>query len=245
MKSIVLLLLLAAPALAQDGAFEHGVEAYRRGDNETAMLHWESLLEEDLSGEDRARVLYNLGNAAWRNGDGTEAVAWYTACLRHAPRHADAWANVEFARSELGLDPADRGDLRSSAHRLLGAATPRESAWLVIGASVLLGLALAGEALRGGRLWRALSLGGFVLVLAASGPWIYGELRAEGDPHIVVGEPEVSIRSEPREGLPNLALLYPGETVERIDALPGWIRVETAKGDRGWVPEDALFSLRR
>ena len=245
MSGLALALLLALPVSAQGDAFERGVDAYRRGDQESATLLWSTVLTDELAGEDRARVLYNLGNAAWRNGDGTQAVAWYTACLRHAPRHSDAWANLEFARSELGIEPADRGDLPSSARRLLGSTTARESGWLVLGASLLFGLALAGEALRGGRLWRALSLAGLFLVLGTVAPWIHGELQAEGDPYIVVGQPTVTLRSEPRTDLPAIAVLDPGETVDRIDALPDWIRVTTSKGERGWAPAESMFSLLR
>lgn len=232
----------AAPA--QDATlFERGVEAYRRGDHAAASEAWTDLLAEPRAREDRARLLYDLGNSAWRQGDGPEAMGWYTACLRVEPRHADAWHNLEFVRSELELPPADRGDLRSTALRLLHSFTLGELAWGSVGASLVLGLCLLGEALRGGRAWRVasgLALGGVLLVAV---PWVARRAAPATDPYLTVGIPNTQLRAEPSTERSITAHLDPGETVERIDALPGWIRVETADGRRGWAPEDTVFDL--
>jgi hypothetical protein len=39
--------------------------------------------------------------------------------------------------------------------------------------------------------------------------------------------------------------LDPGATVERSDALPGWVEVRETDGAQGWVPREAVFALRR
>jgi SH3-like domain-containing protein len=62
---------------------------------------------------------------------------------------------------------------------------------------------------------------------------------------LVVEPGGVALRSEPREDLAAIDRLQPGVEVERVDQLPGWTRVATAGGTRGWLPDDAVFALRR
>jgi tetratricopeptide (TPR) repeat protein len=242
---LALLLALAPGVSAQGAAFDAGVAAYRGGDYAAAGELWSEALSAPLPPADKARVTYDLGNAAWRAGRRGEALGWYAAALREAPRHGDARANLEFAREELGLPPADEGSLAAAFRRAAGSLSRAEAAWGVLAASLLFFTLLVVEALRGGRLWRGLALGSGLLALAAAVPWVHAEATAGGDPHVAIGTPSVSLRAEPRTDLPVVATVEAGGVVERIDALGGWLRVETPDGERGWAPAEELFRLER
>lgn len=241
----VLLLVALAPLAAAQDSFQEGVEAYRRADYARAETCWRALLAGDLAPLDRARVYYDLGNAAWRLERTYEAIACYTAAVRLDPRHADAWRNLEFARAKAGLPPADAGDLGATLSRALASLRPEERRGLLFGALVLWGLLLVVEMRLGGRALRAaLGLGG-VVVLGAALPWAWGHLQPHrDDPMLVVDAGNVALRAEPLESRPAVGELGTLEEVERIDALPGWVRVQRADGQRGWVREGALFALR-
>lgn len=236
------LLLAVAPLRAQ----EAGEMAYRRGDWETARGVWVEALAEASGGApaERARLCYNLGNAAYRAGDLPRAVGWYSAALRLAPRDRDVWHNLELARSEAGLEPADRGDLADTLARVVGSLTLAESEWLVAGSLVLLAACLVGEALRGGA-WRRAAWGAAALVALACLPWAYGLLRAGGAPMLVVAADGASARTHPDPGAESVETLPAGEEVERLDTWPGWVKVLTPRGEERWVQEDRLFDLDR
>jgi len=250
----ILLAALLAPAFAPQGdpspaRDRDAVLAFRQGDLETARSAWLAELEEGagLPQAERGRILYDLGNVAFRKGDVLEAVGWYTASLRLRPRDADAWRNLEHARTTAKLEPADRGDLAATVERLLSALTLEESQWLVLVATVLWAGALAGEALRGGRVWRRLSIGGLCLVLASLAPWAWNRARTARDPVLVIegSERGAEVRSEPREGAAVVATVAAGEELERLDALPDWTKGELPGGSAGWARGRSLFSLRR
>lgn len=224
-------------------AFARGVEAYRRGDPAGAELSWREALEAPLGPAERARVLYDLGNAAWRQGEALEAIGWWEACLRVDPRHADARHNAELARAEEGLEPLDRGDLRSTVARLAGALRPAEARRFVALALALLAACLAWEAFLGGRPARLASLGAAGLVALACVPWAVAREAGEGAPLLAIQRPVLELRSEPRRDLEPIASVDVGVELERIDELPGWVRVRTDAGVRGWVPETAVFPL--
>jgi len=225
--------------------FQRGLEAYRAADFAEAEAHWSACYAQDLAHEDKGRLAYNLGNAAYRQQQELRAVGWYTLALRHLPRDRELWQNLELARAEAGLEPADGGDLAATLKRLLGAFHPAETRQLMLLGLVLLGLACLGEALRGGRLWTRAIWISLVLFGLCSLPWLHMLNAQVGDPVMILGKPSVALRSEPRLSLPSTGKLLGGAEVERIDELPDWVRVEDSSGKRGWVQASAVFALRR
>jgi hypothetical protein len=223
------------------------IGAYRSGDLARARAEWTALLapEHGIEGDERARILYDLGNVAFREGHPLEAVGWYTASLRLRPRDADAWANLEHARREAQLAPADRGDLRATLGRLLGAFTSAEARLLALAGMLAWAATLALEALRGGRAMRWLARGGTLLALLLSTPWLHGAWTRPVHPHVVVEEGQAIVRSEPRADAAVVAEVNAGEQVEGLDALPAWVKVRAPDGTEGWVGAGSVFALER
>lgn len=240
------------PSLPQDSAeatFGRGVEAYRSGDLDSAEGFWRRALGsgEDPDTElDRATLCYNLGNVAYRRENFLEAAAWYRASLRIAPRHGDARTNLELALGSADLEPDDRGDLASTLRRMVGAFTQGEAEGLALFGTALLVVILIVEAIRGGVLLGRLRWVGLGLWLLLGLPWWSAVVGRVEDPVMVIAEEGVSLRSEPRPDATPLDHLGAGLEVERIDGLPGWIRVEVEGNDApGWIPEHAGFALNR
>lgn len=240
-----LVLALTASTFASD---ERAIDAYRRGDMATARSEWTALLDDPAqapTGSERARVLYDLGNVAFREGKTLEAVGWYTASLRLRPRDGDTWANLEEARSRAKLEPADRGDLSSTLTRILRSFTPAEARWVALGGMLLLGAALAYEAVRGGRFARWLAVCAALAACVGFVPCIDHGLRDGGRTLLVIQPDGAALRSEPRDKAANTADLAAGSTVEHVDDLPEWTKVRVGGGLVGWVPKGAVFALDR
>lgn len=254
-KLLAVLVVVALPAAAfgfglrptaesPTERFDAAVKAYRSGDFATASTYWRSLLTEELTTAERAVVLYDLGNAAYRQERLMEAIAWYTSSVRSAPRDRDAWTNLELARLEAELEPADRGDLAATTTRLLESLTPAEASWLVLASLGGWLLVLLVEAVRGGALWRRLALLGLPLVLVSAAPFAWQRTHRSVDPVMVIERPSVPLRAEPSLERSPIGQATAGEVVERIDTLGKWVRVELPDGIRGWVPDSSVFQLR-
>lgn len=242
------LVALATPSARGDEAPDAAaVAAYRNGDLARARAEWTALLapEHGLEGRERARILYNLGNVAFREGHPLEAVGWTTSSLRLRPRDADAWANLEHARREAQLAPADRGDLQATLERLLGAFTSAEARLLALAGLLAWAATLVFEALRGGRSSRWLAWGGALLALLLAAPWLHGVWTRAVHPHVVVEEGKALVRSEPRADAAVVAEVMAGEEVEGLDALPAWVKVRAPDGTEGWVGAGSVFALER
>lgn len=252
--------LLFASPVPQDAKDLGAVEAFRRGDFETAQNLWIAVIEGEgscgdaaapcLSARERGRVLYDIGNAAYRRGNVLESVGWYTASLRLRPRDPDAWKNLEHARATAKLEPADRGDLAATAWRILSSFTLAESEWLALAGALVWLATLVAEALRGGSVLRRLALLGLCVALASTAPWIYHRAHDGRDAMLVIDAADaaghgVELHSEPRTDATVIGNIAAGEEVERQDELPGWIKVEIPGGSSGWIESKAAFALRR
>ncbi len=237
-------LALERTAAPQDGG---AISAYRAGDLAAARSAWTALLDAEPRpvGPERARILANLGNVAFREGRALESVGWFTASIRLRPRDVDTWTNLEHARRVAKLEPADRGDLGATVQRLLGALTPGESRLLALVGLVGLGAALAYEALRGGRAGRWIALGGIAFAFFGATPWIHGVSTRSDSPALVVEEGKALVRSEPRTDAAVVAEAAAGNEVEALDSLPGWTKVRDSNGNEGWVEARAVFALER
>lgn len=234
-------------ASAQETRDAAAVAAYRAGDMREARARWLDVLnaEPRIEGDERARVLYNLGNVAFREEHTAEAVGWFTASLRLRPRDADTWTNLERARRAAQLEPADRGDLGATVRRLLTSFTVAESHWLALLGLAGLAAALGFEALRGGRTGRWFALGGVGFAALMSAPCLHGKWTRLDRPAIVVEESKALVRSEPRNDAAVVGEAALGAEVEMVDALPGWTKIRLSDGEEGWVGERAVFSLLR
>jgi len=224
------------------------VEAYRRQDFGSARQYWTRCLADPelaRSRSEKGRVLYDLGNVAYREKQLFEAVGWYSAALVQRPRDADTWHNLEQARSDAHLEPADRGDLYSSLARLATSLTLEESRTLALCATLAWALMLAGEAFFGGRSWAWIARVATLGLLVCLVPWLVQGARAGANELLVVSNEALELRSEPREDATRVLELKPGERVRYLDELPDWIKIEDQDARGGWARRETLFALRR
>jgi tetratricopeptide (TPR) repeat protein len=238
----------AQPADVQK-LFQQGLEAYSAGtpDYASARANWTAALQaaHESSARERARLCKNLGNVAFRQERPLEAAAWFSAAIRLTPRDGDAWSNLELARAKAGLEPADRGDLEATFERVVHALTLAEAEWLALAAAAGIAVLLCLRALVFGRAatrWLGL---GLVLAAFAVVPWCVQLFENQRDPVCVISTAGVPLQSEPRASATKVALLSAGARAQRLEELAGWVHLATEHGERGWVPAETVFALRR
>ena len=88
-------------------------------------------------------------------------------------------------------------------------------------------------------------LGILIIVVLGLGlvPWLFNLAGSGSRPVFVVVEDGAALRSQPAEAGAVIGRLMPGSQADRIDSLPGWVRVEQAGGSRGWVGADEVVAL--
>ncbi len=245
MSSLVSVFFMLCALSPQESAVDAAaVDAFRAGQHEVALGLWnEALQAPELGVRERSRLLYNAGNAAARGDRWMVAVAYYTEALKGAPRDADLWSNLEYARREAGLEPADRGDLAATCWRLLTAWTEAEARWMLLFGTLLLILGFGYEALRGGRAGRAAVWSTLCVALLSSAPLLQLELEEVREEAVVVQDRGAALRSEPRSSAQVLEKAQAGTSLVVVDRLGDWVGVLTGDGQKGWVLAEGIFSL--
>ena len=233
-------LILAATAFAApegearfERTFADAARAYDENRLPDAIAGWSSLVDE---GQALPAVLFNLGNAFYRNGNLGEAIRVYRQAQRLAPRDPDIRANLGFAAQSAGIVLPVRKPLAA----LFLDISRRE--WLVFGSVCFWLLALASAAWVLKPRFRFVSRPAAIvlatlLLLALAGLWMHFNLRQT--PECVVMRHDQKVLSSPLETSTPLLAVPEGAIVRKLDDRGNWCEVfyDTA---RGWIPAAAL-----
>lgn len=206
---------------------------YDKGDFKAARAAYETLVK---SGNWSAHLFYNLGNAAYREGDKGAAILAYERALALEPGHPEAKANLGFLRDATGA----RIPKPSWMGRALEWPAANEAAWLAAAAAWGLCFSVAPLVWKS-RVARGPALG-CALLLAWSGAVLAWQHNA-GDPWIVTAE-KASARTMPADNSPSLAPLPVGSHVQLILERGPWLNIQLPDGSRGWISSSAVSVLK-
>jgi tetratricopeptide (TPR) repeat protein len=209
--------------------FDQARKAYEQGDQEAAVAGFERALQGAPGG---VGVLYNLGNARFRQGEMGRALA--------------AWRQAQWITPR---DPALRHNLDLIRRRLSQSEPPFWKQWLLLltldewaaVAGVLVWvwsgwqifirikprLADSGSGVR----W----LLGAVAAVALGG-WVTAWILVQQGPNAAIAGKEVPARFGPLEES-DIAVNFADGTEVRVEQYRnGWVRVSDAEGRGGWIP---------
>lgn len=235
--------LAAAACAAPEGVarfertFADAARAYDENRLPDAIAGWKSLVDE---GQALPEVLFNLGNAYYRNGNLGDAIRVYRQAQRLAPRDPDIRANLGFAAQSAGIVlPAPQPLLA-----LLLDVSQKE--WLMFASAGfwLLNLALAAWIVSPRFRFvsrpaaAALSV---LLLIGLAGLGMHRDLRQV--PECVVMLRDQKVRSSPLETSTPLLAIPEGAIVRQLDERGNWIEVRY-DAIRGWLPAAALAHVR-
>ena len=234
--------LIAAPAAAVaapvdesrfERTFADAVRAYDENRLPEAIAGWQALVDE---GQALPEVLFNLGNAYYRNGNLGPAIRAYREAQTLAPRDPDIRANLGFAAQTAGIALPARHPLAA----LLLDASHKE--WLVTASACFWLLALA---LAAWILWPrfrpvsrpAAAVLAVLWFVTLAGLGAHHGLRRT--PECVVITPGQKVLSSPLETSTPLLAIPEGTLVRQLDRRGSWREIQT-EATRGWLPAIAL-----
>ena len=236
------LLAAALTGAELDAAFDRGVAAYRDGKWADAESSWRQMAD---GGTHDARVEYNLGNAAWKQGRLGEAIWRWERARRLDPADRDVAVNLALARAqtrdrvEEERPSGPLGGLRR-AQDLLGV-----DGQFAVAAVLLSGLVVFGAVRAGGFTpalgWTLSALGAAFGIVALS--FWTSAARLDGTARAVVLRPALDVVAGPGENQPTVFTVHEGTVLEVEGERAPWVEVGLPDGLRGWVPIDAIGRL--
>ena len=233
-RFILLLLLFAGSTFAAaPAAFDAANSLYDKGDFKGARAGYEALVQ---AGNHSANLFYNIGNAAFREGDKGAAFLAYERTLALDPSHPEAKANLSYLRNETG---AKLPPLRWYG-RALSWPTANEAAW--IAAVAFWGLCFSLAPLFWKKQAAAVPAVFCLLALGWSGAVLSWQ-TSQGEPWIVTAE-EAKVRPTPADNSPASAALPMGSHVRLLLERGAWVCVQLPDDSKGWIGRDAVQPVR-
>ncbi len=201
------------------------------------------------SGEESAKLYFNLGNAYYKIGDMNNAILNYERAKLLAPNDEDIAFNLSMAnqyvvtsieelpkpffqrwkQSVVNLYPADTWSFISITAFILFL--------------VLLGLFIFSKIISIRRIsfWigiLAIVFSGFTYSFAA-----HQKKKIDIRDHAIVFCPRVTVKSSPSESGTDLFLIYEGLKVQITDSLSTWKEIKLADGNEGWLPDSCIVKI--
>ena len=193
-------------------------------------------------------LLYDAGNAYYRDGRYAEAIWAYRLAMLDLPRDGDLRANLTTARKKVVDDlpaPHARGPLGRALLAPYDSLSAREM--LLVGTFAWV-LFFVGLAVRTQRPFPFAALGALPLLAVVAVFGIGGHLarasQIESHPVAVVVAPEITLRSGRDLQSVDLARLHAGAEVAVVTRDAPWTQVSLGGGVRGWVPDTAVALVR-
>lgn len=249
---------LLAQAETPQTLMEQANRHYESGDFEAAALAYEAMVSD---GVQNGVLLFNLGNAYFKQGDIGRAILNYERAALLIPRDQDLRANLALAQSAT----ADRYE--SQRDSLLGQLAQLSARWLSNSELALIGLLLwiivaalwilhrrlsarqpsqpsARQAGRHEATWMPL-IAALVLLILVVGLWSIRTYTDSTRGGAIVLAQEVDVLSGPGEQYVTEFTLHSGAKVSVLESRDAWHRL-ALPGDelQGWVPAEALGLVR-
>lgn len=255
-RTLLFSIIVAGAATMMAGGRETAAaadSAYAAEDYQQAIAGYEHVIN---SGEVSGKLLYNLGNAYWRDGRPGKAVVAYERSLKLDPTNDDTRTNLQFVRSHLvDKQTESKNAIDMFFDSLRDFLTPNGWAWTGIGLFALF-IALAAIYLFtspvaarkigffGGLAALPLSIGAFALAVSGSN-------AAQRHDEAVVTSTSVMLGAAPRQPKDRneeVALLHEGTKIQVLDSLVNrsdsvaekWLKVKLPSGHQGWTSANGL-----
>ena len=222
-------LLLADSSAASEAQFEEANRLYETGQFAEAATLYRAAGTNRVS----ANLLFNLGNAHYKDGQLGRAMAAYHRSLRLDPRNPETQANLRFAREQANTHPPALTLRQRWLRNLsLGEWTALASAAITLLLLLLAARQLKPGAFEGNPSWiRLPALGalGAALLLALAASDHFSDSRA------FVIEAKAVVRNGPLEESPESFKATDGTELLVHDRKGDFLEIETALGQKGWI----------
>ncbi len=249
-KLRILIFAIIAPmmlfAQTNEALFGEANEAYIAKEYKLAIEKYEQVLE---SGVHAADVLYNLGNAYYRDGQLGKAILNYERGLLLDNTDNDLRYNLELAKKERideieVLPPFFLSRWWRGVREL---ATSK--GWAII-ALITFWLGIAGLII-----WQMASVRkqkkigfvtGILLLLFSVFPFSLSinsaSLEADSRRAVILSE-EVELKNGPDDESTSILVLHQGTSLELLDQIGDWYKVKLLNGEQGWLKIDVFEKI--
>jgi tetratricopeptide (TPR) repeat protein len=249
-QCMCLLLLLSLPLFSwssdYSALYKKANEQYRKTQYQDAVKSYNQILD---GGYQSAAVYFNLGNAYFKLGDIPSALLYYEKAHKLAPGDEDINFNIYFANSKTPdkVEPAPTFFATQWWHSIvlffpIGTLSVLSVLSFIAGSGLLV-LYLFTNIIS----LKKLSFYTGVLVLISGLLLVFisnRQVHYFNDHHqAIIFSGSVNVRSGPGDQAATLFVLHDGTKINILDTSNGWIKVQLANGNEGWIQQSDVKEI--
>lgn len=246
---VFILTVVGLNVLAQENneqLWEKANAFYTTEEYQQAISIFEQILS---SGEESAKLYFNLGNAYYKAGNINSAILNYERAKLLAPQDEDIDFNLRIANQFVvtSIEDLPRPFYLRWKESVINMYPADSWATISVVAFILflsiLGLYIFGRSVK----IRKLSfLTGILAVIFSAVTFSFAsEQKKEINKRnqAIVFCPRVTVKSSPSQSGTDLFLIYEGLKVEITDSLSKWTEIKLADGNEGWLPDSCIVKI--
>lgn len=226
--------------------FKQANKEYSNKNYAEAVRLYNLLLEENYNNPE---ILYNLGNAYYKNDDLTNAILHYEKAIKLKPSFEDAHFNLKIAYSKTidKIDPLPDLFINKYYNNLIKSLTPDQWATNTI---IMLFVALASIIIYLLSSHLFLKKIGFygciVFVFIGFTCWFmaskHNKLK-QNNLEAIIFSSSITIMSEPNNSSEKLFTLHEGTKVKLIEQIDDWSKIKLPNGNIGWITSNSIEEI--
>lgn len=235
--------IYAAPGDSKCSGIDVGTKAYNEGDFERAIDEWRTCADSyEEQGVQDADLLYNLGNAYFRNAKLGFAIYYYKSALRLRPNDTDILHNLTYAQA-MTRDKVDENDeenpLLAGLFKAHHALSLKAQMFVLLGIFWLIMIAASARKISTNEKAKNVFIGAMFVLTA-----IFCLIGASAGYKIIVAETEVSgvvtaadadVTSAPNEKAQTLNTLSEGTSFEVLSEQGRFVEIRLGEKVKGFV----------
>jgi tetratricopeptide (TPR) repeat protein len=247
MKNIFYIFLLIFQVSLAQTAFDQGNKYYEKENYEAAISSFESVVN---SGKQSAELYFNLGNCYYKLHKVAPAIYNYEKALLLSPNDIEIKTNLDFAR-KMAIDDI-KVIPKVGFNKLLSDFTSKYYydtwAWIAVAFAFLFLLFFVGYYFSHSTVLKRVFFFGMFLWLigiglsAASG--FYEKARMDNERPAIVFAENAPLKSEPKAGSQEAAVLHEGTKVFILESIANWKKVELTDETTGWIEDSAIKEIK-
>ena len=246
---ILLGILFAINSFAQEEnsqLWEKANAFYTTEEYQQAVSIYEQIVQ---SGEESAKLYFNLGNAYYKTGDVNKAILNFERAKVLAPHDADIKFNLQIANQFVVTKIEDIPQPFFLRWRTSVTNKYPTDTWSAISiGSFILFLIFLGFFIftRRVSVKRIAFWFGIVVIVFSGFTFSFARQQKRqivNKNHAIVFCPRVTVKSSPAQTGTDLFLIYEGLKVEITDSLNTWREIKLADGNEGWLPDSCIVKI--
>jgi len=227
--------------IAQTGLAERAEQNYKRTHYQNAAQNYRRLLKQSRGDY---RVLYNLGNVFYKQGEIGKAIWYFRRALKSAPRDEDTRHNLRLAKAKVIDEVKTQDQFTSPLIELIGTLSFNEGLGLLLVLGTCCNVFWLLWFLRERKvLYQNLFycfLGMFLLSLCFFGVKANTEYFTHNG--ILISK-KIEVKSGPSKTLSTVFLIHAGTEFLIMKQGRFWAEIRLKNGFRGWVPNASFWEI--